>query len=246
MIDASKLRAIVNSSREDFKSLAAIAGGDPATFYRGANFNDTDLRGEDLRGFNLEGATFRRARIDRNTLVDEDFSIIAGTERVVTVRMPLGNLIQGVLNSVDIKILRPTIKLYGDLIEEAVFSDISKTYISKNNVFLIPFNRDAFSSLIKKDFSEEMTRQYYKSKPVMNAAKHTMMVSSNSFIYSHFQRYLFENVDSDLEIRTIRQAALTLRTAKAVLTMSRKEGIGIQDLCCILLIAYASALKLRI
>lgn len=82
MISAEILRAIVESPTDDFRELAAIAGGDPATFYCGANFNDADLRGQDLRGFSLHAATFERARVDRQTRVDGRYRKQVGLARV--------------------------------------------------------------------------------------------------------------------------------------------------------------------
>ncbi|WP_431271204.1 pentapeptide repeat-containing protein [Dankookia sp. P2] len=72
-MELTRLQAIVDSDNDDLRHLAAIAGGDPATFYRGSDFNGVDLRGIDLRGFNLTGASFRGALVNKKTLVDDAY-----------------------------------------------------------------------------------------------------------------------------------------------------------------------------
>ena len=81
MLAADKLEAIVKSKSNDPRILAELAGGDPRSFYRGANFNNADLRGVDLRGYNLTAATFENAWLDRNTRVDEAYIKAVGLER---------------------------------------------------------------------------------------------------------------------------------------------------------------------
>jgi hypothetical protein len=74
---------IVFSKARDLRSLAAIAGGDPVSFFRGADFRGADLRNEDLRGFNLTGANFSGAIVDDTTLVDPEFqSLIDETKPI--------------------------------------------------------------------------------------------------------------------------------------------------------------------
>ncbi len=124
MIEANRLRAIVESDSDDPRLLAQIAGGNPRSFYRGANFDDADLRGVDLTGFNLHAASFRRARVDRNTKVDRQFRKSAGLIRV-TVSLLSAELITHNLMASGIIIESPAPAHLGDLIEEAM-NDVSR------------------------------------------------------------------------------------------------------------------------
>jgi hypothetical protein len=85
MINAEKLKAILDSHEQDPRILCELVGGDPRSFYRGANFNNADLRGADLRGYNLTAATFENAWLDRNTRVDEAYVKVVGLERTTIV-----------------------------------------------------------------------------------------------------------------------------------------------------------------
>src|SRR5687768_16885738 len=64
---------ILNSRSKDLKKLARMAGGDPLTFYRGADLSGADLRGQDLRGIDLEGVDLTDALIDDSTKFDLEF-----------------------------------------------------------------------------------------------------------------------------------------------------------------------------
>jgi hypothetical protein len=119
------LRAIIQSKEEDLRTLAQIAGGHPASFYRGANFDDTDLRGEDLRGFNLQAATFRHARVDRHTKVNPEFVKEAGLERTLRVRVEIYDLILDGLANCGIVLEKPTADHLGDILEDALFGPMA-------------------------------------------------------------------------------------------------------------------------
>jgi HPt (histidine-containing phosphotransfer) domain-containing protein len=73
MISKAVIAGILSSDEEDICALVAVAGGSPSTFLRGANFNGIDLRDTDLRGFNLNEASFVGATINRGTKVDPAF-----------------------------------------------------------------------------------------------------------------------------------------------------------------------------
>lgn len=120
MLAADKLEAIVKSKSNDPRILAELAGGDPRSFYRGANFNNADLRGVDLRGYNLTAATFENAWLDRNTKVDEEFLEVTGLVRTVLElpRKP-GEFIMGKLSS-RLLVREPLEIQLGDLVEEAL------------------------------------------------------------------------------------------------------------------------------
>jgi hypothetical protein len=83
MIKAEKLQAIVDSDDQDPRVLCELVGGDPRSFYCGANFNHTDLRGVDFRGYDLTASTFENAWLDRNTRVDAEYFDITGLTRTV-------------------------------------------------------------------------------------------------------------------------------------------------------------------
>jgi hypothetical protein len=85
MIKAEKLQAIVDSNDQDPRVLCELVGGDPRNFYCGANFNDTDLRGVDLRGYNLTAATFENTWLDRNTKVDDAYINAVGLRRTAMI-----------------------------------------------------------------------------------------------------------------------------------------------------------------
>ena len=65
-----RIATIIEANEEDLVSLADIASIGDRDFFRGACFDGMDLSGEDLRGFNLTGATFLEAQIDENFHAD--------------------------------------------------------------------------------------------------------------------------------------------------------------------------------
>lgn len=120
-MNSEALRAIIESNDDDLKILAQIAGGHPASFYRGANFDNADLRGQDLRGFNLQAATFRRTRVDRYTKVDPQYIKDAGLERNVKVQLRAYDSILEGLKNCDITLEKPVAEHLGDILEDALF-----------------------------------------------------------------------------------------------------------------------------
>ena len=120
MIDATKLGAIIMHPGDDLRELASLAGGHPKSFYRGANFNDADLRGQDLRGFALDASTFDRARINKTTRTDRKYRELAGLKRT-TLRVPVGLTIIKGLEECGVQIEKPLKQFFGDLVEEAIF-----------------------------------------------------------------------------------------------------------------------------
>ncbi|MCA3039035.1 MAG: pentapeptide repeat-containing protein [Rhodocyclaceae bacterium] len=124
MFESSKLEAIVKSRSKDPRILAELAGGDPRSFYRGANFDNTDLRGVDLRGYNLTAATFENARLDRNTKVDDAYISVVGLQRTTIIipylsfspdgvlvklhevagRDHLGDIVDEIIRSLEVKV----------------------------------------------------------------------------------------------------------------------------------------------
>lgn len=118
MLAADKLEAIVKSKSNDPRILAELAGGDPRSFYRGANFNNADLRGVDLRGYNLTAATFENAWLDRNTRVDNEFLDITGLVRTV-LELPYGKFIKMKVFK-RFQVGHPVHNHLGDLVEEAL------------------------------------------------------------------------------------------------------------------------------
>jgi hypothetical protein len=134
MFETGKLEAIVKSKSKDPRILAELAGGDPRSFYRGANFNNTDLRGVDLRGYNLTAATFENAWLDRNTKVDKAYISVVGLQRT-TIIIPYLSLISGgVLMKLHEVAGRDHL---GDIIDEVIRNLESKvgnleTFLSEN------------------------------------------------------------------------------------------------------------------
>jgi hypothetical protein len=61
---------LLESESADLRHLAELAGGDPATFYIGADLSGVDLRGQDLRGMKFNG--LESAITDTQTLLDVD------------------------------------------------------------------------------------------------------------------------------------------------------------------------------
>ena len=117
MLAVDKLEAIVKSKSNDPSILAELAGGDPRSFYRGANFNNADLRGVDLRGYNLTAATFENARVDRNTQVDEAYISVVGLQRT-TIIIPYLSFSSGV---VILKLHEVAGRDYlGDIVDESI------------------------------------------------------------------------------------------------------------------------------
>lgn len=52
---------ILTEPENDLENLARVAGQDPRTFYRGANFRDADLSGEKLDNFDLVNARLQKS-----------------------------------------------------------------------------------------------------------------------------------------------------------------------------------------
>ncbi|MCK0119462.1 hypothetical protein MWU61_02845 [Loktanella sp. F6476L] len=59
----TKLLAILHADTDDLGELAKIAGTDPRTFYRGANFRDADLTKQNLLNYDLSDSQIERAEI---------------------------------------------------------------------------------------------------------------------------------------------------------------------------------------
>ena len=134
MFETSKLEAIVKSKSKDPRILAELAGGDPRSFYRGANFNNADLRGVDLRGYNLTAATFENARLDRNTKVDDAYINVVGLQRTTIIIPYLSFSSVGVLMKLHEVAGRDHL---GDIVDEVIRSLEFKvgnleTFLSEN------------------------------------------------------------------------------------------------------------------
>src|SRR5579864_5741440 len=59
--------ALLASETIDLRELARTAGGDPKTFYRGANLDGVDICGQDLRGMGFTGLGLAAVRFDKFT-----------------------------------------------------------------------------------------------------------------------------------------------------------------------------------
>lgn len=66
------LASILQSDTGDLRELAALAGGDPRTFYVGTSLDGADLRGQDLRGMLLPQLDLSKVRRDEATVLDGD------------------------------------------------------------------------------------------------------------------------------------------------------------------------------
>ncbi len=62
---ANRVLAILESTERNLKALAALAGQDAFSFYRGADMTSLDLSGQDLRGMNFDKADFRFSDLSR-------------------------------------------------------------------------------------------------------------------------------------------------------------------------------------
>jgi len=118
MIKAEKLQAIVDSDDQDPRVLCELVGGDPRSFYCGANFNHTDLRGVDFRGYDLTASTFENAWLDRNTRVDAEYFDITGLTRTVLM-LPYARYIMTKIFG-RVRMERPFEDHLGDIVEEAL------------------------------------------------------------------------------------------------------------------------------
>jgi adenylate kinase family enzyme len=58
---------VLASDENGLRALAKIAGGQPSSFYRGANLRGADLRGQDLRGIDFTGADLSDVQTDDAT-----------------------------------------------------------------------------------------------------------------------------------------------------------------------------------
>jgi hydroxysqualene synthase len=65
-----KVVTLLQSDTSDLRELARIAGGDPRTFYRGANMNGSDLCGQDLRGMEFTNLDLSQIKLDDRTTLD--------------------------------------------------------------------------------------------------------------------------------------------------------------------------------
>lgn len=65
-----RVLAVLRAETSDLRELALIAGADPTTFYRDANFRNCDLRGENLAGFDLTHAKMDGTLLDEEQLND--------------------------------------------------------------------------------------------------------------------------------------------------------------------------------
>lgn len=172
MIQAAKLRAIIECETDDPRSLAIVAGGHPASFFRGANFDNADLRGIDLRGYNLHAATFNRVRIDRNTKVDAEFTQLLGLDKRFVVMGYFNPDIFLLLRILGIKLDSPDKNHLGDMIEEVVYG-WKRRPISPNvrggwgKVF--DMDEDTWTETLISDLSLDKisfdTRKYLKNVP---------------------------------------------------------------------------------
>jgi hypothetical protein len=60
--------------------MAEILGFSPEFFYIGTDLSNVDLRGQDLRGIDLRFSNIFSAKIDVNTVLDDDLNSIARTK----------------------------------------------------------------------------------------------------------------------------------------------------------------------
>lgn len=71
---------ILCADTTDLRELARLAGADPSTFYLGARLDGVDLRGQDLRGLNLEPGMLSGAILDETTIISDDERLDAADE----------------------------------------------------------------------------------------------------------------------------------------------------------------------
>ena len=58
-----KVRELLFAPTHDLRELARMAGANPRTFYRGANFRKSDLTDEALENFDLTGANLTSSKL---------------------------------------------------------------------------------------------------------------------------------------------------------------------------------------
>lgn len=261
MLAADKLEAIVKSKSNDPRILAELAGGDPRSFYRGANFNNADLRGVDLRGYNLTAATFEDAWLDRNTRVDDEFLDITGLFRTV-LKLPYGKFIK-------MKVFKrfqvgdPVHDHLGDLVEEAL-RDLESRIIDWEAFFKnandgrplwVPVSRNVID-LIK--YNDDITSKQTGLLEIINNSKKLPAsgpLHERMFIFSKSLRddptqssYGVEEWldDEDRSARqTTLQAAILNAPLKKILRLSSAKSITPELFCSELLLTFISVISMK-
>lgn len=72
------VKNILSSKSGDLKELARIAGGDYKDFYAHQSLAGCDLRGQDLREFNLDGCEIAASIVDDKTILDDRYEFRVG------------------------------------------------------------------------------------------------------------------------------------------------------------------------
>jgi adenylate kinase len=67
---------VMTSGETNLRKLAQLAGGNPRTFYRGANLRGADLRGQDLRDMDFAYADLNEAIIDGGTRFGRSINLV--------------------------------------------------------------------------------------------------------------------------------------------------------------------------
>jgi hypothetical protein len=72
-----KVIKLFKSESVNLRDLAKLAGGDPRTFYIGANLDGADLSGQDLRGMTFSNFNVDKVKIDSKTKLDPKYLPLA-------------------------------------------------------------------------------------------------------------------------------------------------------------------------
>src|SRR5262245_48793315 len=68
-----KVLLLLQAETSDLRELARLAGGDPRTFYRGANLDGVDFSGQDVSGMEFNGFSTSSTVADEATRIDATY-----------------------------------------------------------------------------------------------------------------------------------------------------------------------------
>jgi uncharacterized protein YjbI with pentapeptide repeats len=229
-VKSEALRAIIESNVDDLRTLAQLAGGHPTSFYRGANFDDADLRGQDLRGFNLQAATFRRTRVDRHTKVDPQYIKDVGLERKVKVQF---KIYDSILRNCGITLEKPIAEHLGDILEDALFERKRALRITPSRDFEFTHNAKEY------DMAFEHSNKIY-SLEFKNAKVSGSIGSGKTYINRLFieRDDLFSKLAVDLGRERSMTALLSLRTGEQVMRQAKRNKQQASDFCAQVMLSY--------
>lgn len=200
----SRLKAIIDFPGIDLRELAEVAGADPRTFYRGANFGGADLRSTDLSDYDLTRASFAGAvtELEFDGLGIPGEETITGKEKVFIRSGMLDREIVGRVDSWRMQLMRSksqrmlTIIAFGiregfDVVAIDYDDGLTKNYLSSTTIYMPSHikkeirHRSAKIGVPMSWFCASMIDHVVKHKNIWSQLEAELIQSEGKFLYQY-------------------------------------------------------------